>query len=133
LPARFREVLTAAGDNRIVMTTGLEAYLVAYPMREWTVFEERLAALPQFDESVMLLQRIYVSSAVDCEVDKLGRLLIPANLRQHANLKRDAVWAGMGKHVELWDKGRFEGAREAVLADPEKRHAMLRRLSELGL
>jgi hypothetical protein len=39
----------------------------------------------------------------------------------------------MGKHIELWDKGRFEGAREAVLADPEKRHAMLRRLSELGL
>lgn len=115
------------------MTTGLEPCVVAYSMQEWSAFEERLAKLPQFDESVMLLRRIYVSGAVDCEVDKLGRLLIPATLRQHANLKRDAVWAGMSNHIELWDKGRYEGARDAVLADPEKRQAMQRRLGELGL
>jgi MraZ protein len=133
LPSRFREVLAAAGDNRIVMTTAFEPYVVAYSMQEWTAFEERLAKLPQFDESVTLLRRTYVASAVDCDVDKLGRLLIPPTLRQHANLKRDVVWAGMGNHIELWDKGRYDGARDAVLADPEKRQAMLRRLAELGL
>ena len=79
------------------------------------------------------LRRIYVSGAIDCELDKLGRLLIPAGLRAHASLKRDAVWAGMGKHIELWDKGRYEGARDSVLGDPEKRQAMARRLAELGL
>jgi MraZ protein len=133
LPSRFREVLVAAGDARIVMTTGLEACVVAYPLQEWIAFEERLAKLPQFDESVAMLRRIYVSGAVDCEVDKLGRVLIPALLRDHASLRRDAVWAGMGHHIELWDKGRYEGMRDTVLDDPDKRQAMARRLAELGL
>jgi MraZ protein len=133
LPSRFREVLAATGDCRIVMTTGLEACVVAYPLQEWIAFEERLAKLPQFDESVAMLRRIYVSGAVDCEVDKLGRVLIPATLREHASLKRELVWAGMGNQIELWDKGRFEGVRDNVLADPEKRQSMARRLAELGL
>jgi MraZ protein len=133
LPSRFREVLAATGDSRIVMTTGLEPCLVAYPIKEWAAFEERLAQLPQFDESVAMLRRIYVSAAVDCDVDKLGRVLVPQALRDHAGLKRDLLWAGMGKHVELWDKGRYQGLRDAVLADPEKRQAMARRLAELGL
>lgn len=133
LPSRFREVLAATGDCRIVMTTGLEACVVAYPLQEWIAFEERLATFPQFDESVVMLRRIYVSGAVDCEVDKLGRVLIPATLREHASLRRELVWAGMGNQIELWDKGRFEGVRDAVLADPEKRQSMARRLAELGL
>lgn len=133
LPSRFREVLAATGDCRIVMTTGLEACVVAYPLQEWIAFEERLAKLPQFDESVAMLRRIYVSGAVDCEVDKLGRVLIPATLREHASLKRELVWAGMGNQIELWDKGRFEGVRDNVLGDPEKRQSMARRLAELGL
>jgi MraZ protein len=133
LPSRFREVLAAAGDGRIVITTGLEPCLVAYAVQEWINFEERLSRLPQFDESVAMLRRIYVSAAVDCEVDKLGRVLIPAALREHAGLKRDLTWAGMGNHIELWDKGRYEGLRDTLLADPEKRHAMARRLAELGM
>ncbi len=133
LPSRFREVLSAGGDGRVVMTTGLEPCVVAYPIQEWIAFEERLAKLPQFDESVAMLRRIYVSGAVDCEVDKLGRVLVPSSLREHASLKRDLIWAGMGTHIELWDKGRYEGQRDAVLADPDKRQAMARRLAELGL
>ena len=79
------------------------------------------------------IRRIYVSGAVDCEGDKRGRVLIPATLRAHASLRRELVWAGMGNQIELWDKGRFEGVRDNVLADPEKRQAMARRLAELGL
>jgi MraZ protein len=133
LPSRFREVLGATGESRIVITTGLEPCLVAYPLQEWVAFEERLAALPQFDESVSMLRRIYVSGAVECDLDKLGRVLIPANLRKHAGLSREALWAGMGTHVELWDKARFEELRTSVLDDAEKRQAMARRLAELGL
>lgn len=133
LPARYREVLSAAGESRLVLTTGLDPCVVAYPMSEWTAFEERLAALPQFDPSVAMLRRIYVSGAVECELDKLGRILIPQTLRQHADLKREATWAGMGKHVELWSKERFDALRDAVLDDPDKKMAVAARLAELGL
>ena len=133
LPSRFREVLSALGDCNLVITTGLDPCLVAYPLQEWLAFEQRLADLPQFDESVAMLRRIYVSGAVECELDKLGRLLIPQTLRQHAGLTREALWAGMGRHVELWDKTRFGELNGAVLEDPKKRNAMARRLAELGL
>lgn len=133
VPSRFREVMTTMGDAKLVVTTGLDACLVAYPMSEWLEFEERLAALPQFDADVVTLKRIYVSGAVECEVDKVGRLLIPVGLRKHANLKRDALWAGMGRYIELWAKETFEELRDEVLGDEERRLSIARRLAELGL
>lgn len=133
LPARFRDVLSERGESRLVLTTGLEPCLVAYPMGEWLDFEERLAKLPQFDPNVTMLRRIYVSGAVECDLDKLGRLLIPAGLRDHAALGRQVLWAGMGRYVELWSKARFDGLQSAVGDDAELRANMARRLAELGL
>ena len=133
VPSRFREVMTAQGDSKLVLTTGLDTCLVAYPMAEWLAFEKRLSALPQFDADVVTLKRIYVSGAVECEVDKVGRLLIPAPLRKHAALKRDALWAGMGGYIELWAKETFEDLRKDVLSDEDRRLGIARRLAELGL
>jgi len=133
VPSRFREVMTAQGDAKLVLTTGLDTCLVAYPMAEWLAFEQRLSELPRFDADVVMLKRIYVSGAVECEVDKVGRLLIPAPLRKHAHLRRDALWAGMGSYIELWAKERFEDLRKGVLGDEERRLEIARRLAELGL
>jgi MraZ protein len=133
VPSRFREVMTAQGDSQLILTTGLESCLVAYPMTEWLAFENRLSALPQFDANVVTLKRIYVSGAVECDVDKVGRLLIPAALRKHAGLKRDALWAGMGSYIELWAKEGFEDLRKEVLSDQDRRLEIARRLAELGL
>lgn len=133
VPARFRDAMTATGDSHLVLTTGLDACLVAYPMREWLAFEDRLAKLPQFDASVAMLRRIYVSSAVECELDRHGRILVPANLRKHAGLERDALWAGMGKHAEIWSQERFDALRDGALADPAARESIANRLAELGL
>ena len=133
VPSRFRDVIFAQGDTQLVLTTGLEPCLVAYPMSEWLAFEKRLSALPQFDADVVMLKRIYVSGAVECDVDKVGRVLIPAALRKHAGFKRDALWAGMGTYLELWAKQSFEGLRQDVLADEDRRLAIAKRLAELGL
>ena len=133
VPSRFREVMTAQGDSKLVVTTGLDTCLVAYPMAEWLAFERRLSELPQFDADVVTLKRIYVSGAVECEVDKVGRLLIPAALRKHARLHRDALWAGMGSYIELWAKETFEDLRKEVLSDEDRRFGIAKRLAELGL
>ncbi|MGF1469856.1 MAG: division/cell wall cluster transcriptional repressor MraZ [Sandaracinaceae bacterium] len=134
VPSGFRSVLAdREGGERLVLTTGLEACLVVYPMAEWVAFEERLSRLPRFDRSVQRIRRIYVSSAIELEMDRLGRILIPANLRRHAGLERQALWAGMGDYVELWSKARFDALREEVLSDPAQRAEMEERLAELGL
>jgi MraZ protein len=133
LPARFREVLAATGDGRIILTTGFDGQLVAYPLQEWNAFLERLSKQSQFEPSIIMLRRFYVSGAVECPVDNLGRLLIPQVLRDHAGLHRDAVWAAMGLYIELWDKDRYEQMRAHALGDEAKRNAMLQRLTDLGM
>ncbi len=133
LPSRFRDVLAADSDPRLVITGGLDACVVAYPMREWVAFEERLAKLPQFDPSVATIRRLYVSGAVECDMDRLGRIIVPSGLREHATLQRNVLWAGMGRHIELWAKEKFEAMRNAALDDDARRIEMARRLAELGL
>ena len=79
VPARYRDVLAAVGERRIVLTSALDPCLVAYTMPEWSAFEERLAKLPQFDRAVQKLKRIYVSGAVECEIDDVGPHPRPAD------------------------------------------------------
>ena len=130
VPARYRDVLEASGERRIVLTSALDPCLVAYTHAEWSAFEDRLAKLPQFDRAVQKLKRIYVSGAVECEIDDVGRILVPPTLRDHARLKKDVLWAGAGRYAELWDKD--EWVRHFETTDDE-RHSMSARLAELGL
>lgn len=130
LPARYRDVLTSIGERRIMLTSGLDPCLVAYTMPEWLAFEERIGKLSTFDRAVQRLRRIYVSGAVECDVDDSGRILVPPTLREHANLSKDVVWAGSGKFAELWDKKSWRDAFDTT--DDEKRE-MQKRLAELGL
>lgn len=133
VPAKFRDLLAAQSSERLVLTHGVDPCVVAYPMTEWLAFEERLSRLPQFDSSVATIRRLYVSGAVEIELDKLGRLVIPKELRDVAGLEREVLWAGMGRHIELWSKARFDGLRRAVLDDDKKRADIAARLAELGL
>jgi MraZ protein len=108
LPSRFRDVLAATSDARLVLTPSpFDACLHLFPMKAWEEFEAKIAALPQFEPNVIKLRRLYVSAAVECEVDKQGRVLVPNSLREHAMLQKDVLWAGMGQMVELWAREKW--------------------------
>jgi MraZ protein len=130
LPARYRDALEANGERRVVLTSALDPCLVAYAMPEWAAFEERLGKLPQFDRAVQKLKRIYVSGAVECEVDDSGRILVPPTLREYAALEKEVLWAGNGKYAELWDK---ESWRAHFDTTEDERRDISARLAELGL
>ncbi|MEI7894252.1 MAG: division/cell wall cluster transcriptional repressor MraZ [Myxococcales bacterium] len=130
VPARYRDQLQTIGERRLVVTSALDPCLVAYTALEWGAFEERLGKLPQFDRAVQKLKRIYVSGAVECEIDDSGRILIPPTLREHAGLHKEVLWAGAGKYAELWDK---ETWRKHFETTEDERHAIAARLAELGL
>jgi len=124
LPSRFRDVLAATGDTRMVLTPSpFDACLHLFPMRAWEEFEAKIAALPQFEPNVIKLRRLYVSAAVECEVDKQGRVLVPNSLREHAMLQKDVLWAGMGQMVELWAREKWS----EVQAMTAEEHASFRR------
>ena len=112
LPARFRDVLLADGDARFVLTPALfDPCLHLYPMRAWEEFEQKVSELPSLDQNAVRFRRMYVSAAVECELDKAGRVLVPPHLRERAELeKSEAVWAGMGRILELWSRARWDAA-----------------------
>jgi MraZ protein len=119
LPSRFRDVLAMAGDLRAVLTPSpFDPCLHLYPMKAWEDFEAKIAGLPQFDPNVIRLRRLYVSAAVDCEIDKAGRVLVPTSLREHATLHKDVLWAGMGQTVELWAREKWNEVQ--AMSDHER-------------
>jgi MraZ protein len=59
-----------------------------------------------------------VSAAVECEVDKQGRVLVPNSLREHAMLQKDVLWAGMGQMVELWAREKWNESQS--MTDSER-------------
>jgi MraZ protein len=107
LPAKFREVLSSNYDERLIITT-FDNCLWAYPVAEWQAIEEKIAALPQFKSEVKALQRVFVSGAVECPLDKQGRMVIPTTLREYAGLKKDIVFVGMTKRIEIWSKEKWQ-------------------------
>ena len=103
IPSRYREEL---GDT-FVVTKGLDGCLFAYTQEAWKHFEEKLRTIPLSNAKGRRFARYFLAGATLCEVDKQGRILIPANLRAAAGLEKDVVLAGVGERVEIWDRSRW--------------------------
>lgn len=113
LPARFREALEASGDVRLILTPApFEPCLHLYPLKTWEAYEEKISDLPSHDPDIVRFRRLYVSPAVDLEMDSGGRVLVGPQFRKKAELQKEAVWAGMGRTAELWSKPRFDDVME---------------------
>jgi MraZ protein len=130
LPAKLRETLVGAYDERLILTTALDKCLHAYPVREWEQLEASLAKRNPMEPGVKTLMRLYVASAQECPLDRLGRLLIPPNLRTHAGLEKDVVWAGMVRVIELWSREGWQKAQEEARGAADSAEVM-RVLTEL--
>ncbi len=100
MPAKLREEI---GDTFII-TKGLDGCLFAYSQTEWTNFEEKLKSLPLAQKNARNFVRFFLSGAVECEIDKQGRFLIPSNLREHASLDKEIVIIGVGTRLEIWNR-----------------------------
>ena len=99
VPAKFREDL----GEEFVVTLGLDGCLFLYPDSEWREFVEQLKHLPG-NRQARQLQRYFLAGATTCEVDKQGRILIPAKLREHAKLEKEVVFVGVLGKIEIWSK-----------------------------
>lgn len=95
VPAKFREALGEA----FVVTRGLDNCLFGYPMNEWRKLEEKLKDLPMTKKDTRAFARFFFSGATEVEIDKQGRINIPATLMQHAHLVKECVVLGVS--IEL--------------------------------
>jgi MraZ protein len=104
IPSKLRDEL---GD-RFILTKGLDGCLYAYAVCEWNNLEEKLKKLPLTSKDARAFVRFFFSGANDSEVDKQGRTLIPQNLIEYANIKKDIVSIGVSNRIEIWSKEKWE-------------------------
>lgn len=104
IPAKLREGL----GERFVVTKGLEGSLFVFPPTEWEAFGEKLRSLPLASGAARAFTRLFFSGATECEVDPQGRILLPANLREFAEIDKDCVIVGVSTRVEIWAKAKWE-------------------------
>ncbi len=107
IPARFRDILRAKYDQRLIVTN-LPNCLVAYPYEIWLELEKKFTQFHIAPPDIQAFQRYFLAAAVECSLDGQGRILIPAPLREEAGLKKDVVLSGMLTYFEIWDKEQLD-------------------------
>ena len=118
LPAKFRE----AFQDGVVVTRGFDGCLYAYRRTDWDrLVESRLATMDPLSKKGRRIHRFFFAGASEADLDKQSRVMIPAQLLEHAKLGREVVVAGVRDHLEIWDRAAWrvelaevEGSAEDV-------------------
>ena len=116
IPPKFRIEL----GKKAVLTRGLDSCLVIYPLKEWQGLAQKLESLPSGQINARGFIRIMLSGAVDVEIDKLGRILIPDHLKKYAFLKKNVTIIGLSNKIEIWDETRwreYQGKMEKTVGE----------------
>lgn len=104
IPSKFRELL----GEEFVVTKGMDGCLFVYANEEWSIFEQKLTSLPLMNKEARKFARFFLAGAALVELDKQGRILLPANLREFAGLDKDVVLVGVGSRIEIWSKDNWD-------------------------
>lgn len=118
VPAPFREIISANYNPKLyIVNAAFEKCLHIYPLEEWVRLEEKIRSLPKMDETVRFFMRRVVASAMEVEIDKQGRILVPAAHREDAGINGDVVIVGLIDKIELWDRAQWDEATDYTRID----------------
>ena len=124
VPAKFRESL----GKEFVVTKGLDKCLFVYPLSEWQIIEEKFRNANTTTANARKFARFFFAGACNVEIDKQGRILLPNQLREFANLSKDIVTVGVLNRVEIWSKELWEDNN--VIDDMDE---IAEQMAELGI
>jgi|UniRef100_A0A7C5ALR9 MraZ protein len=113
IPVRYRELLQERQDRQVILTNW-DGYILAFPQSEWVKVEAKLGELALFRKDYRAFQRFLISGVEECPLDRQGRILIPQNLREYAKLGREVAIVGVVRNFEIWDRERYEAHRRQL-------------------
>jgi len=109
IPAPFREIISSNYSTKLYITNApFDRCLYIYPLEEWNRLQEQVRTKPKSDEAIRFFLRRVIASAVEVEMDKQSRVLIPVALREDANIDTNVVIAGQIERIELWDRNEWD-------------------------
>lgn len=113
IPSKFREAL----GEEFVVSKGLDGCLFVYTNEAWSDFNKTLTELPTNYKDIRNITRYFMAGAATVELDKQGRILLPAKLREFAELEKDVVLVGVGNRIEIWSKEKWDAVNMDVNMD----------------
>jgi MraZ protein len=126
IPVKFRALLMGGA----VVTRGLDRCLFLFPKKDWLELAAKLIKLPISQANARAFSRLMLAGAMDVELDKQGRILIPDYLRTYAELGKRAVVAGLFNRIEIWDSEIWENYKEKTEREAGD---IAEKLGELGI
>ncbi len=132
IPSKLRSILQKNYNSNTLYITlaAFDKCLHVYPLEEWQKLEEKVRGLPRSKKSVKYFTRRVIASAHECELDKQGRILIPADLREDANINGEITIVGSIDKIELWNRTEWDRVQDPANIDAEAYEA---ELAEMGL
>lgn len=113
MPARYRTHLQEMAQGQLILTIDTqETCLLLYPLPEWELIEQKIAALPSFHKASRRIQRLLIGHATELEIDSSGRLLLPPLLREYAKLDKQVMLIGQGQKFEIWSDTDWQKGRD---------------------
>jgi MraZ protein len=126
VPIKFRRDLAKGA----VVTRGLDNCLFLYTKNEWGKLAEKLAALPFSQANSRAFARLMLAGAMDVELDKQGRMILPEYLRNFAGIKKATIIAGLYNRLELWDEAKWQSYKSST---EKESNEIAERMAELGV
>jgi MraZ protein len=126
IPAKFRTEL----KKKVVVTRGLDSSLFLYTESEWKKLAEKLASLPISTANTRAFSRLMLAGAMDCEIDKQGRIIIPGYLKDFAKIQKKLVFAGLYNRLEIWSDELWNAYKQQT---EKESNAIAEQLGSLGV
>ena len=126
IPAKFR----SAFQKGAVVTRGLDNCLFLYTLDEWKKLADKLVELPISKANTRAFARLMLAGAMDVELDKQGRLIVPEYLRSYSNIKKNVVITGLYNRLELWSEDVWDKYKKGT---EKQSNDIAEALGELGV
>ena len=126
VPVKFRGQINGGA----IVTKGLDHCLFIFTKKDWEILAQKLISLPLTQANSRAFARLMLAGAMDVELDKQGRILIPDYLRKYADLKKEAMIAGLYNRVEIWDVESWKQYKSKIESSSDE---IAEKLGELGI
>ena len=110
IPVKYRDAL----GERFFVTKGFDSCIDIYTVDEWEKFADKLQKLSATKRDMRNFVRFIFGNATEVELDKQGRILLPAMLRETVGIEKEVIVMGVGNKVEIWDKAKWEEHQQVI-------------------
>ena len=108
LPPEFRERIAEESSEGKAVLTILDDCVVGFTDSEWACVESEMAKIKNPSKQLRNFKRKFISGSETVQIDKQGRISVPAHLREYGKLDKEIVVAGVGSYFEIWNKEEFD-------------------------